>query len=230
MPTSSLPSVGDNSGQHQVLGHHSDGSEEQGVEEEQGQLDAAEKHLAEVQLVSGSTKTLLSVENHSTPSTGGSRLVPLQEGTEACCQCSKSRRCPIPSSTRNPLGNHSAITRHLELHGPDVLQKDLLLHLIAHTSAKLEQSWDSLPQPRSRCKARLQRAFGRGPGNLVPHFEEEKLNFPSNFHFGSSDIGSISTCCFEAVALHGRSAQPRVFNYEARAYKRSNSQVYGFEA
>lgn len=91
MPTSLLPSVGDNSGQHQVLGHHTDGSEEQGVEEDQGQLNAAEKHLAEVQPVSGSTKTLLSMENHSTPSTDSSCLVPLQEGTKPCWRCSKPR-------------------------------------------------------------------------------------------------------------------------------------------
>lgn len=57
MPTSSLPSAGDNGGQREVLGHQVDGGEEQRAED-QGQLSAAEKHPAEVDLDVGEHQDL----------------------------------------------------------------------------------------------------------------------------------------------------------------------------
>lgn len=177
---------------------------------------------------SGSTK-MSSVEHHSTPSMG-SRLA-----AEPPC-----RRGPSLVGDSQSPGNALSPLPDPETHQEIALTLDSVS--MAKMCSRKTFSFTASPIPlhvsgrAGACSHGLTApvrqghggAFGRGPGNPVPCFAGEKLNFHSNFHFGSRDIGSISTCCFEAFALHGRSAQLRVFNYKAHTYKCSNSQAYGF--
>lgn len=64
------------------------------------------------------------------------------------------------------------------------------------------------------CGAGARRPRGRVPRIPFPGFAGEKLHFHSNFHFGGTDLGSITACCFPAP-LCMRGASNRVSNYEA---------------
>lgn len=64
------------------------------------------------------------------------------------------------------------------------------------------------------CGAGARRPRGPVPRIPFPGFAGEKLHFHSNFHFGGTDLGSITACCFPAP-LCMRGASNRVSNYEA---------------
>jgi len=93
--TSPLP--GEKGGQHEVLGHQVEGSEKQGAEEGEGQLDAAEKHLAEAHLDVWKHQDLA---ERGAPLSTISGLTPRPEAAEPPC-----RRGPSLTGDAQSPGN-----------------------------------------------------------------------------------------------------------------------------